>query len=218
MTSLQAAKQIKLRLEKLDSSDYDNITRYQMEEAVNTAVLQFVREKKKMSDEQTSFDVDDLQVLLKDQNLSKLDRKGYVLSSKLPADYLFIKRVSPRCNKELCEDVYIKSTLVEESNVGELLQDYNSQPSFNFEETFHTLMGNKIKVFHNDDFEVEEILLTYYRKPQVISFEDRFNTKVWEWKDDLAEHIINIAVQNLAADTGNQQVYQVSSQKIVNNK
>ena len=38
MDSRTASIKINLRLEKLDSSDYDNITRDQKEEAVNKAV------------------------------------------------------------------------------------------------------------------------------------------------------------------------------------
>lgn len=218
MTSREASPKIKLRLEKLDSNDYDNLTQHQLEEAVNKAALEFVREKKKLSDDQTGFDVDDLQILVKEKGLSKVERDTYVLTASLPDDYLFLKRVTPKCNKGLCENVYIKSTLVEEANVDELLQDYNSQPSFDFEETFHTLSGDKIKVFHNNDFSIEEVKLTYYRRPQRISFDRNTNTKEWEWKEDVAEHIIDRAVRILAADTANQSVYQTSSQTIVNNK
>lgn len=218
MTSREASPKIKLRLEKLDSNDYDNLTQHQLEEAVNKAVLEFIREKKKMADETTSFDVDDLQILIKEKSLSKVERDTYVLTYPIPDDYLFLKRVTPKCNKGFCENVYIKSTLIEESNVDEWLQDYNSQPSFDFEETFHVLSGNRIKVYHNKDFSIEEVKLTYYRLPEKISFDRNTNTREWEWKEDTAEHIIDRAVRLLASDTANQQVYQTSSATIANNK
>lgn len=204
-------------MEKLDSSDYDNITRDQKEEAVNKAVTDLVRFDVKTKDEVNRFSIDDLQILLKEEKLSIVNRDLYVETSKIPSDYLFFKLLSPKCNKDACQDIFIKSTLVEVANVDELIQDYNSQPSFDFEETFHCMMGNKYRVYHNKDFSIEEVRLIYYRKPAKISFADRDNTKIWEWKDDLAELIIDRAVELLASDTGNQAVYQTSSQRNANN-
>ena len=217
MDSRTASVKINLRLEKLDSSDYINITRHQKEEAVNKAVLDLIRFDVKTKDELNRFSIDDLQILLKEEKLSIVNRDSYVETAKIPSDYLFFKLLTPKCNKGLCEDVFIKSTLIEVANVDEYLQNYNTQPSFDFEETFHCMMGNKYRVYHNNDFSIEEVKLIYYRKPAKISFADVDNTKTWEWKDDLAELIIDRAVELLAADTENQSTYQTSAQRNANN-
>ncbi|TXI87029.1 MAG: hypothetical protein E6Q36_08200 [Chryseobacterium sp.] len=213
MDSRTASIKINLRLEKLDSSDYTNITRHQKEEAVNKAVLDLVRFDVKTKDELNRFSIDDLQILLKEQNLSIVNKDLFVETVKFPSDYLFFKLLTPKCSKGDCSNVYIKSTLIEAANVDEWLQDYSSQPSFDFEETFHTLVGNKYRVYHNKDFQINEVKLLYYRKPVKISFSEADNTTIWEWKDDLAELIIDRAVQILASDTENQSVYQTASQR-----
>ena len=61
---------IKQRLNKLDSSDYDNLQCWQIREAVNKAQLEWIRRQihgvnlVKEGDEETRMRVDDLQPLL----------------------------------------------------------------------------------------------------------------------------------------------------------
>ena len=81
------------------------------------------------------------------------------------------------------------------------------QPSFEFEETFHTLLGNKIRVYTNNDFQVENINLIYYRLPREIDFQscERVDGKSPrnidpEFKDDIVEIIIDEAVSILSGD------------------
>ena len=73
-----------------------------------------------------------------------------------------------------------------------------SLPSFNFEETFHTLIGNKIHLYHNKDFTVDRLQLTYYRKPKVYDFKKL--TDVTEFKDDVADIITDEACKIIASD------------------
>lgn len=212
MTFADASIEINERLSKLSSFDYDNITPQQKSLAINKAVIEFVREVVKEEDEVSRKSTDDIQVLLKNQKLSIINRDVYVETYKIPSDYLFFKRLTPICSKGNCSNVKLKSTLREEANVDELLQDYNSQPSFDFEETFHTIIGNRFRVYHNKDFDINEASLVYYRKPETISHLNR--DRVWEWKDDVADVIIDKATKILAGDTSNSEVYQTATERI----
>ena len=217
MNSKIASVKINQRLEKLDRSDYDNIDKFQKEEAVNKAATDLVRWIVKSEDEFNRLREDDIQHLLKEHKMSKVNRDIYVESAKLPSDYMFFKRLSPKCDKGLCKDVYISATMVEEANVDSLLMDYSSQPSFDFEECFFTLMGNKFRVYHNKDFNITELRLIYYRKPTRISFDPADLVTEWEWNESTADLLIDMAVQILAGDTANVEAYQIAAQRNASN-
>jgi hypothetical protein len=207
MTSANAQIKIEQRLEKLSSADAPNILPWQMEEAVNKAVLDWVRRQKhggniyREGDEVTVQQVDDLQPLLKvvDLGVTGSSNNLYAATEALPPDYLYFKRLTPNCTKDNCIYVQIRSTLIEEANVDEYLRDYNSQPSFDFEECFHTLIGNTAHVYHNNDFTVVDCKLTYYRAPDQIYFVDPVKSlQNWNWKPDVCELISFPATSNLS--------------------
>lgn len=217
---------IKERLNKIDSKDYDNIQCWQMREAFNKAQLEWVRRQvhgkndTQEGDEETRQRVDDLQVIMKSLKLDVKEWPIYFESKKLPTNYLYIKRVTPFVNKGECKNKRIKSTLREEANVDEYLQDYSMQPSFDFEETFHTMADNRIRIYANNDFDVEEILLTYYRTPREIDFTgcEHLDGSAGvqtdpEFKDDIVELIIDDAVSILAGDIESPNQFQLNKQR-----
>jgi hypothetical protein len=201
MTIAQISAKINIRLNKDATQDYDNIWSYVKSEAFNKAVNDWVRRQyhgnnqKQEGDEETTMRVDDLQWLLKPDFLTIRDKGVYVETNKLPSDYLYYKRVTPYVSKGSCSGITIKSHLKEEANVDDLLP---SLPSFEFEETFHTLIGNKIHLFHNNRFTVDKLQLTYYRKPKVYDFKKLDDTT--EFKDDVAEIITDEACKIIASD------------------
>lgn len=201
MTLTQASAKINVRMNKSDSSDYDNIWNYIKQEATNKAVTEWVRRQyrgnnaSREGDEESTTRVDDLQVLLKRDGMTIRDKGVFVETNKLPADYLYFKRLTPYVSKGNCESITIKSHLREEANVDDLLP---TLPSFKFEETFHTLIGNRAHIYHNKDFTIDKVELTYYRKPVFYDFK-KLNT-VMEFKDDVCEMIIDEACKIIASD------------------
>lgn len=209
MNSLNAAIKIEQRLAKISSSDARDIKLWQMEEAANKGMYDWIRRNKhggnqyREGDEQTVQQVDDLQILLKIADMAVTGSKSeiYAQTDPLPADYLYFKRLTPNCSKGVCTYIQLRSTLIEEANVDEYLRDYDSQPSFDFEECFHTLIGNTAHIYHNGDFTVVDATLTYYRRPLMLYFVDQTKAPVdWEWKPDVAEQIIDETVRILAGD------------------
>ncbi len=218
---------VKERLNKLDSSDYDNIECWQVREAFNKAQLEWVRRQihgnnqSQEGDEETRMRVDDLQLLLKQVTLKGIEKENlFFETEKLPADYLYFKRLTPIANKNHCKGRRLKSTLREEANADEYLQDYSLQPSFDFEETFHTLIGNKVRVYTNNDFDVEKVKLIYYRQPRPIDFGNCEHIDGTpgqdidpEFKDDIVELIIDDTVSILAGDIESPNQFQIAKQR-----
>lgn len=221
---------IKQRINKMDSADYDNIECWQAREAFNKAQIEWVRRQvhgkndTQEGDEETRQRVDDLQKLLTFQDLKVRKNGLYFELKELPPNYLYLKRVTPTVNHGKCTGKKIKSDLREEANVDEYLQDYSMSPSFEFEQTFHTMINNTIRVYSNNQFDVPEIRVTYYRKPIEINFGTCINLDGTsgpdvdpELKDDIVELIIDDAVAILAGDIESPNALQISKQRSENN-
>lgn len=200
MTIAQVSAKMDLRLNKGASGDYDNLWAYQKQEAFHKAINSWTRRQKRgknqtqEGDEESQTRVDDLQVLLKTETLSVKRKEVYDETQSLPSDYLYYKRITPLVSDGTCENVRIRSFLREEANVDTLLH----LPSLEFEETFNTVVGNKVRVYHNGAFQVQKVELTYYRKPKQYDFKKL--SQVVEFKDDVCELIVDEACKILASD------------------
>lgn len=217
---------IKERVNKLDSADYDNIECWQVREAYNKAQLEWLRRQLHSKNdtheggEDTDQRVNDLQLLLKQVKIDVNNYKIYFETKALPIDFFQPNRVTPFTSKGKCKEKMIKSTLREEGNVDENLQDWSMQPSFEFEETFHTFINNTIRVYTNKEFSVDYIKLTYYRVPREIDFtgcqhmDGSTGVEIDpELTDDVVELIIDDTVSILAGDIESPNVFQTSKQR-----
>lgn len=217
---------VKQRLNKKDSSDYSNLQCYDIVEAYNKAQLEWCRRQLHGTNvpnegaESTITRVDDLQILLTPVEILGSNRDYYFLSNPLPEDYLRYNLLRVWGSKKNCLRQRIKSVLREESNADELIRDKNSKPNFSWRDTFHTIVGNKIKVYTEGDFIVDEIELIYYRLPREIRIVgcDYLGTSSPEnvdpeLKDDVVELIIDDAASILAGDMESVNQFQITSQR-----
>ena len=133
----------------------------------------------------------------------------YFETTDLPADYLEYKRVSTFAETKCCKPETMTVYLAEEANVDELLDDQFRKPSYEWGETFCTLMGNKIRIYTANDFDVYNPTLTYYRKPRYIQIANAVDPYtgltsttdvICEFKDDIVELLIDEAASILAGD------------------
>jgi hypothetical protein len=225
-TTLQL--KIKQRLNKLASNDYDNIECWQIVEAFNKAQIQWVRRQligmnaEKQGDEQTTRKIDDLQNLLKEIPIPLTQKQLYLESNLLPADYLQFKRINAYGKKDCCDNSMDLSVvyLAEEENVPILLQDDLKKPSFEWGETFCTLVGDKVRVYNNNEFDVVDASLMYYREPvkiQILDCVDPYTLSTstanieCEFQDNIVEVLIDNAVQVLAGDIESMNQYSIAN-------
>jgi hypothetical protein len=224
---------VKERLNKLSSNDYDNIECWQIIEAFNKAQLQWTRRQLhgfnqfKEGDEQSKRRVDDLQILLTDFPLVLTDRQLFYESTIWPTDYLEYKKVTAYAINDCCPDPRrLMLYLTEEANVDLHLTDVNRMPSFEWGETFNTLVGNKIRIYTDSKFEIQKASLMYYRKPIFIEIANCVNPYSGatsandvnpEFKDDIVELLIDESVGIIAGDIESMNQYQRSQQEVEKN-
>ena len=205
---------MKQRLNKLDSQDYDNILCWQVVESFNKAQVEWSRRQLhginivKEGDEQSTRRKDDLQVLLKTIPLT-LNEDDIFYGSSLPEEYLQWKRVDVFAQKDCCNKRRMVVYFVEEANLNLLLRDDSKKPSFEWAETFATLIDNQVNIYTNGEFNIESSDLIYYRQPRKIQIQgcvDPYTTLespvnvLCEFKDDIIELLIDETVSILAGD------------------
>jgi len=222
MTNALLQIKIKQRLNKLASFDYDNLECWQIQEAFNKAQLEWVRRMmygmntRKEGTEQSTGLVDDLRVLLKDGILPHTNQKLFA-ESTLPADYLYFSRVDVLAKSECCPERRMTVYEVEEANMGILLTSDTKGPSFEWAETLTTLVGDKIRVYTNNEFQITSVNLVYFRRPRDVQFKNCINPNsgvvasadvTCEFKDDIAEILVDEAAAILAGDIESMNQYQ----------
>jgi len=208
----------KQRLNKLDSQDYDNIEQWQIVEAFNKAQLEWCRRNLhgnnmyKEGDEASKRRIDDLQILLEELPLTGTQTSTYFESDNFPGieEYLEYKRVSTDATTECCPDPRSMTVyLAEEANVNLILRDPLKNPSFEWGETFCTLINGQIRIYRDEDFDIVNPVFTYYRQPVNIEIAGVIDPYTGvapaadtdpEFKDDLVELFIDEAAAIISGD------------------
>jgi hypothetical protein len=232
MNNVTILLKVQERLNKLSSNDYDNLEPWQILEAFNKGSVNWTRRQlhgtnlKQTGDEQSKRRIDDLQVLLREIPVT-VEKKDLYFRGPLPQDYMEWKRISANAVNECCKDKRkLVIYLAEEANVDELLRDKNKKPSYDWGETFCTLEDNKVKIYTNNEFDIENAKLTYYKQPrriQIVGVVDVYtNTPstvevISEFKDDIVEVIIDEAVKILAGDIESVNQMQISDNSVESN-
>lgn len=231
MTNALLQIKIKQRLNKLASMDYDNIECWQIQEAFNKAQLEWVRRQvygintRREGTEQSTGLIDDLRVLLKSGSLQPANKKTFA-EVALPDDYLYYVRTDVHAKSDCCPERRMTVYEVEEANMSILLGSDTKGPSWEWAETLSTLVGDKLRVYTNDKFVITSLNLLYYRKPVYVAFNGCVdpgtgvvNTKdvTCEFKDDIAEILVDEAVSILAGDIESMTQYQRATQEVQQN-
>ena len=215
---------IQERVNKLASSDYDNIHCWQAIEAFNKAQVEWVRRQLvgtnilRQGDEQSERRIDDLNILLRTRTLNMLRKDRYYESPNLPfltgEDYMAFKRLQVTASSDCCQEGRLMVVyLVEEANVINYLTDEYKKPSFEWGETIATIVGRKIRIYTNNEFSVDTAQLMYYKQPRRIEepgcadvytgIANPVAPVLSEFKDDVVEVIIDEAVSIILGDIEN---------------
>ncbi len=224
---------IKERLNKLDSQDYENFDAWQILEAFNKAQLQWTRaqlagyNQRGTVDEGSKQFQDDHNRLLHRAPLTAMTRVGTLYYTQdLPADYLAFKRLSASAQTVCCAPRKLRLFACEQANVDVWLADDYHKPNFEWAESFYALAGQRVEIYADDQFEIVDAVLVYYREPrrvQIPGVLDLASGQVatldvtCEFSDAVAEILADKCAGILAGDTENMQQYQRAAQEVANN-
>lgn len=128
---------------------------------------------------------------------------------KLPKNYFDLADVRAKATKQECSR-FMNCVEVQTENLSELLQDEYWKPSFEWDEVLYTVNADKLSVYTDNTFKVNEILLNYYRYPSQLKLKNDSNpesdfdsnSKI-EWDDKSLDDIITLMVFNLDINSNN---------------
>lgn len=231
MTNAQLQIKIKERLNKLASLDYDNIECWQIVEAFNKAQLEWVRRQiggynqKQTGDGSSKINYDDTQKLITTVPLTGISYGDNWTSLPHPADYMNYSSLYGMGKNHCCPERNIIIYIVDKSDLYVILRDANKKPSFEWGETVAVMTDDTFVIYTGGEFEMTSVDLTYYRKPRPVKFQNCIDISSGlptgdvpcEFKDDIAEILVDNAVATLAADIESFNQYTRANTSVQNN-
>lgn len=138
----------------------------------------------------------------------------------LPKNYLDLSNVYAKVSKEKCLNQILYLDEIREENKSEWLQDENYRPSFLWRASFYNISKDNINVYF-DNFTIDKLILSYYKKPNQISLidsnnpESKFdeNQKI-EFEDHITDRIISLCAGEFSLNE-NDPIYQAQKQRVV---
>ena len=174
--------EFKLMINKVNRQDNVDIPVEDIIVYLNRAQLSWIKTKinpnnvYKVGYESIEKRIDDLQVLKKSSvrlspiKTNDLFYTGFSCSLEDVADYMFY--VSSYCvaKKQDCKK-NLTIDLVRQGDLHNMYVDANFSPSFEWRSTLATIGDNKLYIYNNEEFTIENVYLTYLRYPQNIDIE-----------------------------------------------
>lgn len=141
--------------------------------------------------------------LVTDTYLTKIDCRKEFCKYKLPDDLFDFTSIKVYADNDYCSNIRLNTFEVKPENVEQVIQDEFNKPSLKFRETFYNYSEDYVLVY-KDDFEVSNVLITYYRKPRRFDFKGYTNIDTGnpssnielEWDDKMTSKIIKLASSN----------------------
>lgn len=122
----------------------------------------------------------------------------------LPENYFEFSSIIGYATKDTCKNVKINLWEIKDQNKDEILQDSFNKPSFKYREAPFVVSDDGIKIYTLNEFNIESVLLNYYRYPIQIRqvdkddpespFDENFQI---EFDDKIVDRIISNAVAEL---------------------
>lgn len=222
---------IDLKLNKIGSNEHQNIELENKIIAVNDAHINLIKNKfsenniyklgldgfqKRYNDLESLIEKDQFLTFKTDNsplkswsaNLDLLDPQ-YMLG--IPGSEYVL------ADKQDCKDRVLVISQVRHGDINVVLNNTNTNPSFEYQEVPGTITGHKWQVYTDGSFIPTKLHLWYIRYPKKVDFEGYVHldgknstTVNSELPYYLKEEIVDIAVRNLALSTENQNAVQAS--------
>lgn len=227
-------QQVKNKLNKLDSSDYDNIPHNKILLIYNESRLGWLRRNltgtnmQKAGDEGSKRRLSDFNVILKlPVPLQIVKKDGYYLTSKLPDDYFEYKRLVLKASSSCCRgELPMTAYLTGESDVDMYLRSSDKCPSFEWGETFCTLIDNRLKIYTDNKFDIASAELIHYRFPHTVKKKGVYDLESGliptadvncEFKKDLVDLFILETVKVISGNIESFNTNQISEAQVETN-
>lgn len=228
--------EFELKLNSLDREKNQNIPLENKIVFLNNAQVAWIKSRLnpnnvlKIGYEGVRKRIDDLQKLKinnKKLQLSSSNNERFIgIDGELSSvsDYMFYISSFAKAKTKTCSAT-VGINLIKEGELETLYYNENFKPSFKWRDTIATIGSDKLHVYTNGEFVIEDIRLTYLRKPLNIDAEgyvkldgtDSVNQDC-ELPEYAKNDIVDIAVRYAAQATGDMMQVQMAKERESNNE
>jgi hypothetical protein len=223
MTAIEAYKKFLLKINKNDTNSDVDISKGEFVLLYNEQKDKWLSEKISQKESELGIqDLAELQVKHKELEFS-MSGAGYVYFF-LPKDYFSYISSYSHCSDETCKGVIVRHFPIKPKNENMLLENANTEPSLEFEETVVDLSGNSIIVY-TKDFIVDRTLLNYYREVGKIDLagyrklDGNLSSDVHpDISDNSVDEILNRCAKEVIRRYENPEGFQLAHERILTEK
>jgi hypothetical protein len=173
-------------------------------------------------DKKNGEDIKYIQELLDTKNITETTVKSNYQLFTLPKDYFASSTLSAKATGGCCTNIDMEELFeIKSDNESILISDSNTKPSIEYRGTIYYFQNNTVKIF-TDDFKIDSIGLTYYKKPSYIFLVDeddpesgfKEEAKHLNLSDKAIDRIVSIAVSDYDLNTGDPK-YQADKMRVI---
>lgn len=240
----QLLYKIDLKLNKVASGKFQNISTPDKILALNEAQIRLIKQKINLNNlYQAGFDAfksryEDLQVLVVpyeelEPKKTKESLTSYQVSlDSLKKEYFLPVDILVLADKGVCKNRILNiPRITRHSELVSMLNNPHFQPSFLYQETIGIISSNKLIVYTKDDFIPRKVQISYLRYPRKMDYAGPENDQPYvhldgslstrvdcELSPHLEDELLELAVYELAINTGNAAAAQGSIAKAKNSE
>lgn len=220
MQSREAFKQLLLKINKNDTNSDIDISKGEFVLLYNVEKDRWLREK--IDKDESSIDIQDLQELqVKHKPLDKVKNEVEYSIFDLPENYFDYVSSYSYANRGDCESAILRHFPIKPKNENMLLENANSEPSLEYEETIVDLSENKLFVYR-DDFDINKVILNYYKKVGAIDIagyrklDGSLSTDIDpDISDRLVDQILNRCAKEIIRRYENPDGFQLAQERLI---
>lgn len=229
--------EIDLKLNRQATLQHQSIPDEDKVIALNNAQIHFIINKLGTNNTyQLGFEAfnkryEDLQVLIEPPEAHKLDvklvddklNKWEAPLTSLSPEYMFYIDSYAVADKGKCKDIviFVNNDLTKHKNITTLLNSSLYVPSFEYRETFSAINKFALELYTDGTFSFKEVFVSYLRYPKIIDIEGYVKldgtdsvTQNCELPFYLKDTLVDLAIEDLAMSTGNQEAVQYTQKRL----
>lgn len=164
-----------------------------------------------------------IQKLLVTDTLPKLFEDNNKAIFDLPSNYYELSSAYAFGKKEGCSQDRISLFEIKDFDSEEIVTDENNKPDWDYRQAPYYIGEDKVKVFY-EDFTVDSVYLTYYRKPRnidldgYIKIDGTASTNVDpEMDDDFTNRVISMCAESFFRNYPNPNSVTLNKDRIITN-
>jgi len=143
---------------------------------------------------------------------------------ELPSDYLEISSSYIKASRGKCKGKKIFLWEIKDPNYNQVFSNSHLKPSFEYEEVPYIISDNKLVVFKDETFSINDAFLSYYKYPKkidiagYISIDNQTSTNISPELDDrFTNKVIAMTVEDFQRNNQDQLGFQLSKDRVINN-